>query len=146
MQDIDFDEIVELIFKEDNRYDKKAYLFVRQGLAFTVAAIKKNDPARAKSLPHVSGKELLDGLRAFALEQFGPMTKTVLGSWGIHRCSDFGDIVFSLIDYNIFSKTDSDRREDFGDLYDFDDAFVSPFRPAGGAGRRASSGEPRESV
>jgi uncharacterized repeat protein (TIGR04138 family) len=73
---------------------------------------------------------LLQGIRAYALDQFGPLTKTVLNTWGITRCSDFGDIVFNLIEYNVFSKTDSDRREDFADIYDFDEAFVKPFAPA----------------
>ena len=131
MQDLDFAEIVDLICKEDTRYDKRAYLFVRQGLAFTVGNLKKNEPARVQQSPHVSGRELLEGLRAYALDQYGPMTKTMLASWGIRRCVDFGDIVFSLIEYNIFSKTESDRREDFADIYDFDEAFVKPFRPAG---------------
>ena len=49
----------------------------------------------------------------------------------MHRCTDFGDIVFNLIEYNIFSKTANDRREDFADIYDFDEAFVKPFQPAG---------------
>ncbi len=131
MQDLDFSEVVDIICREDTRYDKKAYLFVRQSLAFTAGNLKKNEPDRVRQSPHVSGRELLEGLRAYALEQFGPMTKTVLASWGIHRCADFGNIVFSLIEYNIFSKTDNDRREDFADLYDFDEAFVKPFRPAG---------------
>ena len=64
------------------------------------------------------------------VDQFGPLAKTVLESWGVRRCTDFGDIVFNLIEYNIFSKTDNDRREDFADIYDFDEAFVKPFRPA----------------
>ena len=72
---------------------------------------------------------LLTGVRDFALEQYGPLAKTVFNSWGITRCTDFGDLVFNLIDYNVFSKTDSDRREDFGEIYDFDEAFVKPFSP-----------------
>ena len=142
MQDLDFSEIVDLICREDARYDRKAYLFVRQGLAFTVSNLKKSDPNRVRQSPHVSGRELLEGMRAYALEQYGPMAKTVLGSWGIHRCSDFGDIVFSLIEYNIFSKTDNDRREDFADIYDFDEAFVRPFQPGG----RKLSGPPTKTT
>jgi len=131
MQDLDFAEIIDLICKEDARYEKKAYFFVRQGLDHTVNYLKKNDPTRAQRSQHVSGRELLEGLRAHALDQFGPLAKTVLESWGVHRCTDFGDIVFNLIEYNIFSKTENDRREDFADIYDFDEAFVKPFQPAG---------------
>jgi uncharacterized repeat protein (TIGR04138 family) len=131
VQDLDFAEVVDLICKEDTRYDKAAYFFVRQGLDHTVSALKKNDPSRAQRSQHVAGRELLEGLRVHALEQFGPLAKTVLESWGVSRCSDFGEIVFNLIEYNIFSKTENDRREDFANIYDFDEAFVKPFQPAG---------------
>lgn len=130
MQDLDFAEIVDLIRKEDARFDKRAYFFVRQGLDHTVKDLKKTDSERVKKSPHVSGRELLEGLRAFALDQFGPLAKTVLESWGVRQCSDFGEIVFNLIEYKVFSKTETDRREDFADVYDFEEAFVKPFRPA----------------
>jgi uncharacterized repeat protein (TIGR04138 family) len=129
MQDPDFAEIVGLICKEDPRYDRKAYDFVRLGLDHTVKELKKKDSSRTGRSRHVSGPELLEGLKAFALDQFGPLTKTVLNSWGVRRCSDFGEIVFNLIEYNVFSKTENDRREDFADIYTFDEAFVKPFLP-----------------
>ena len=130
MQDLDFAEIVELIRKEDTRYDRKAYSFVRQGLDHTVKNFKKSDPARTQQSQHVSGRELLEGLRTYALDQFGPLAKSVLESWGVRRCADFGEIVFNLIEYRVFSKTENDRREDFADVFDFDEAFVKPFQPA----------------
>jgi uncharacterized repeat protein (TIGR04138 family) len=130
MQDPDFADIVGLICKEDSRFDRKAYDFVRLGLDHTVKEFKKKDAARGMKSRHVTGPELLEGLRAYALDQYGPLAKTVLNSWGIRRCSEFGDIVFNLIEYNVFSKTDSDRREDFADVYTFEDAFVKPFLPA----------------
>jgi uncharacterized repeat protein (TIGR04138 family) len=129
MQDLDFNEVVELIFKEDPRFDRKAYTFIRQGLDHTVKELRKKDVERTQRSPHVSGPELLDGLRVYALDQYGPLTKTVLNSWGVTRCQDFGDIVFNLIEYNVFSKTENDRREDFSDIYTFEDAFVKPFLP-----------------
>lgn len=130
MQNPDFSEIVTLICKEDPRYDRKAYDFVRLGLDHTVKELRKKDAARAERSRHVSGPELLEGLRAYALEQYGPLAKTVLNAWGIRACRDFGDIVFNLIEYNVFSKTDNDRREDFTDVFDFEEAFVKPFQPA----------------
>ncbi len=129
MQDLEFSEIVELICKEDGRFDRKAYTFIRQALDCTVKELKKKHPERTEKSQHVSGAELLHGVRSFALDQYGPLAKTVLNGWGITRCSDFGDIVFNLIEYNVFSKTENDRREDFSDVYDFDDAFVKPFVP-----------------
>lgn len=130
MQNPDFSEIVALICKEDSRFDRKAYDFVRLGLDHTVKELRKKDSARADKSRHVSGPELLEGLRVYALDQFGPLAKTVLNTWGVRRCRDFGDIVFNLIEYNVFSKTDNDRREDFSDIFEFDDAFVKPFQPA----------------
>ena len=130
-QDPDFAEIVGLICKEDTRFDRKAYDFIRLGLDHTVKELKnKESSSKAGRSRHVSGPELLEGLRVYALDQFGPLTKTVLESWGIRRCADFGDIVFNLIEYNVFSKTENDRKEDFSDLYTFEDAFVKPFLPA----------------
>lgn len=129
MQDLDFSEVVSVICKEDTRFHKQAYNFVRQGLDFTVKELKKSDARRAGRSLHVTGVELLMGLRAYALDQYGPMARTVLTEWGVNRCGHFGDIVFNLIDYNVFSKTDQDRREDFSEVYTFEEAFDAPFRP-----------------
>lgn len=136
MQDSEFADTVQLICKEDSRYDRQAYNFVRLGLDHTVKELRRKDSSGAGRLRHVTGQELLEGLRVYALEQFGPMAKTVFNSWGVTRCRDFGDIVFNLIEYNVFSKTDGDRREDFEDLYDFDEAFVGPFLPAAQKGKK----------
>lgn len=130
MEEPDFAAVVAVICKEDQRFDRKAYDFVRLGLDQTVKELKKQETDRAGKSRHVSGPELLEGLRAFALDQYGPLAKTVLNAWGVTRCAHFGDIVFNLIEYQVFSKTDSDRREDFADLYDFDTAFVRPYEPA----------------
>lgn len=122
-------EIINLIRKEDGRFDKAAYTFVRDGLEFAVKELKKRDSARAKVSKHVTGQELAEGLRAYALDQFGPLAKTVLNAWGVSETIHFGDIVYNFIEYNVFSKTDADRREDFADVYRFDEAFVAPYVP-----------------
>ena len=129
MQDLEFAEVVALIRKEDPRYDRKAYTFVREGLDCTVRELRKKQPARSRASLHVTGPELLEGLRAHALEQYGPLALTVLHAWGVRRCADFGEIVFNLIDYRQLKKTDTDRREDFSEVYDFADAFAKPFLP-----------------
>jgi uncharacterized repeat protein (TIGR04138 family) len=130
MQDLDFEEVVALICKEDNRFHTNAYAFVRQGLDFTVKELKKSDTSRAGKSLHVTGVELLMGMRAFALNQFGPMARTVLAEWGVTRCGHFGDLVFNLIEYSVFSKTENDRREDFKEVYTFSEAFDKPFLPS----------------
>lgn len=129
MSDLDFNEIINLICKEDARYEKKAYSFIREGLDYAVKELKKRDAERSRQSLHVSGAELLQGIRAYALDQYGPLALTVLNSWGVTRCGDFGEIVFNLIEYNVFSKTENDRREDFAEVYTFEDAFVKPFLP-----------------
>lgn len=130
MPDVDFEDVVELICKEDRRFDRRAYDFVRLGLDHTVKEIRKQQADKAQKPRHVSGEELAHGLRVYALEQYGPLAKTVLNAWGIRATQDFGDIVFNLIDYHVFSKTDSDRREDFADRFTFEEAFVRPYLPA----------------
>lgn len=129
MADMDINEIIALIRKEDPRFDRQAYAFVRDGLEHAVKDLRKREAERAKTSCHLSGRELSDGLRAYALEQYGPLAKTVLNGWGITETIHFGDIVYNLIDYNVFSKTESDRREDFEGVFKFEDAFVAPFQP-----------------
>lgn len=129
MPDLDVNAIITLIRKEDARFDRLAYTFVRDGLEHAVKELKKRDAARAKISRHLSGRELSDGLRVYALEQFGPLAKTVLNAWGVHATIHFGEIVYNLIDYNVFSKTEEDRKEDFADIFSFEDAFVVPFLP-----------------
>jgi len=129
MSELDFNAIVTLIVKEDPRFDRLAYAFVRDGLEHAVKELKKTNATRAKVSRHVTGRELSEGIRHYALEQFGPMTLTVLNGWGLGRTIDFGDIVYNLIEYNVFSKNEGDKREDFADIYDFHEAFVRPFLP-----------------
>jgi uncharacterized repeat protein (TIGR04138 family) len=129
MPDLDVNEIIALIRKEDPRFDRQAYAFVRDGLEHTVKELKKRDAARAKISRHVTGRELAEGLRDYALDQYGPLARTVLNAWGLSETIHFGDIVYNFIEYNVFSKTDADRREDFADVYSFEDAFDAPFRP-----------------
>jgi uncharacterized repeat protein (TIGR04138 family) len=145
----DFENAVEEIVAEDRRYDREAYAFVRDALDHTVNVLKK---PRRGAQRHVTGKELLEGIRVYAMQQFGPVTKLVLNSWGLARTADFGDIVFNLVNKDVLGKTDSDRKEDFHDAYDFDQAFVKPYlaptRPArtGTTARARPRGKQRTSV
>jgi len=135
MQDIKFHEVVEVICKEDSRYDRRAYGFVRAGLDYTVAEIRKKPAGKTSKKSgeqvsrHIRASQLLQGLRAFTLDQFGPLSKTVLNEWGVKRCRDFGEIVYNLIEHGIFSKTPEDNREDFVEVFSFEDAFEKPFWP-----------------
>lgn len=126
MQKIGFAEALESIVAADPRYQRDAYVFLRDALDFTTKQQKK---IKGVSVRHVSGPELLDGVRRFALKEFGPMVMTVFDSWGIHSCEDIGNIVFNLIGAGVFGKTEEDSIDDFRDVYDFREAFVKPFSP-----------------
>ena len=127
MQPINSDEILDKILTSDSRYHRDAYLFVRESLDHTQKLITK--PAK-NEIRHVTGKELLEGIREYGLAQFGPMVLTVFNEWGIHRCEDFGEIVFNMVEHKLLSKTEADTRNDFKDAYDFIEAFRRPFQPA----------------
>ena len=113
-----------LVVEHDPRYDVEAYLFVREALDYTVKELKKPESGEDR---HVSGQELSEGIRRYALSQFGPMALTVLNSWGVKRTDDFGEIVFNLIEVGELGMREEDRREDFSSVYDFDIAFKVPF-------------------
>ena len=76
---------------------------------------------------HVSGKELAEGIRDYALQEFGPLALTVLRTWGIQRTEDFGELVFHLVEAGKLGKTEKDTRADFAHVYDFDEVFARPF-------------------
>jgi uncharacterized repeat protein (TIGR04138 family) len=125
MLEANFEEGLDQILAKDPRYKRDAYLFVRDALDYT----QKTAARERREGLHVSGQELLAGIRDYALAQFGPMTITVLEDWGLTRCEDFGEIVFNVVESGLFSKTDKDSREDFRGGYDFEDAFRKPFLP-----------------
>lgn len=126
MKKVAFNEAVERIARNDKRYHEDAYSFVREALDFSIKLLNK--PAQGPGR-HVSGQELVEGIRQFALQEYGPMAKTVLAHWGINRCEDFGEMVFNLVEAGVLGKTEADRKEDFAGGYDFDAAFRRPFRP-----------------
>jgi uncharacterized repeat protein (TIGR04138 family) len=126
MQELSFEEGLEQILRKDRRYHPDAYLFVREALDHTQKAIVKENRGRMR---HVTGQELLAGIREYALTQFGPMAITVFEEWGIHDCCDFGEIVFNMVETSLLAKTDKDSRADFEGGYTFEDAFRKPFLP-----------------
>jgi uncharacterized repeat protein (TIGR04138 family) len=111
------------------RYHPNAYQFVYQALRFTQQSLKRAaKPTRDNDEAHISGTELLNGIRAFALEQFGLMTRTVFRCWGVRSTDDFGHIVFELVERGEMSKTDRDQLTDFFDVYNFAEVFDRDYR------------------
>jgi uncharacterized repeat protein (TIGR04138 family) len=129
MHEINFDEAVEQILAKDARFSRDAYAFVREALDFSQKLIGREN--RGGVIRHITGLELLDGIRQFALQQFGPMAATVFEEWGVKNCRDFGDIVFNMVEISLLAKTEKDTRDDFQNGYDFTDAFRKPFWPQG---------------
>ena len=115
-----FYQIIEEICVKDSRYKPDAYEFLMQALHFTQNKLKRQT--------HVTGRELLEGIREFAIEQYGPMAKTVLEHWGITKTQDFGNIVFNMVDKKMLSKTEEDSIDAFKDVYDFASAFGNVLR------------------
>jgi len=126
MAKINFAEVVEQICEKDLRYSADAYHFVQEGLNHTLKSLKRGGQHAHR---HVSGQELLSGLREFALKEYGPMSKAVLNEWGIKTTDDFGQVVFNLVNSNVLGKNETDSPNDFKNVFTFDDAFVKPFVP-----------------
>ena len=127
--------IVQLL-QDDQRYKLEAYQFVRDGLQYAQEHLKLGEKKPTshqsdegpKVEQHLTGQQLCEAIRQYAVSQYGLMAKTVLNSWGLHTTSDFGEVVYNLIRVGLMKKSKSDRREDFDDCYDFDTAFVNGFR------------------
>jgi uncharacterized repeat protein (TIGR04138 family) len=143
MQKLDFGEKLDQIVQQDSRYDREAYYFLRDALEHTVKQRKKAKECSG----HVSGQQLLEGIRQYALKTYGPMVPTVFNYWGVHRCEDFGEMVYNFIREGVFGKTDTDSIDDFSGGYDFREAFVLPYLPENTpAPQRASATSPAEEL
>jgi uncharacterized repeat protein (TIGR04138 family) len=133
---LDPDHPLSELLCRDQRYDLDAYLFVFEALRHAQEKLgmgtdhyaddsedDEDEPER-----HVTGQELCEAMRVYAHQQYGYMAKCVLNSWGIKSTSDFGEIVFNLIKIEQMRKTPHDRREDFDDVFDFDEGFQHSFQ------------------
>jgi uncharacterized repeat protein (TIGR04138 family) len=135
------------LLQRDRRYTLDAYLFVLESLSFAQDTLGMGEqpppedleprgaaaggksrprpgrPRRKESERHISGQQLCEAARQYALQQYGYLSRTVLGTWGIRSTADLGEIVFNMIEIGQMRKTRKDKREDFHDVYDFSDAF-----------------------
>ncbi len=116
----EIDNIIDLICLEDPRYHEDAYEFLLEALNFTQKKFRRSK--------HVTGKELLEGLKELVMRRFGPMGLSVLRYWGIKTTEDFGNMVFHLVNKRVLNKTDDDCLNDFKDIYDFERVFGQVYR------------------
>jgi uncharacterized repeat protein (TIGR04138 family) len=126
MAHLTMDQAIAKLREENPKYAPAAYHFIRRALDFSLRKLKRQDADRPA---HVSGKELLEGFRDLALEEYGPLAKTVLEDWGITRCAAVGEIVFQRVNLGVLGKNDSDKIDDFEELWSFAEAFDMPFQP-----------------
>jgi uncharacterized repeat protein (TIGR04138 family) len=111
------------------RYHANAYRFLFAALRRAQQNLgRAQSPGADDEQAHISGPELLDGIREFALQQFGLMARTVFHCWSIHTTDDFGRMVFDLIERGEMRKTDSDQLTDFSEVFDFEDALDHQYR------------------
>jgi uncharacterized repeat protein (TIGR04138 family) len=109
------DGIMDRIRLREQRFDERAYLFVLGALEYCQQRL----PERR----HISGRELALACRDLALDRFGVLARLVLENWGIRNSLDIGDVVFTLVDLELLMSQPTDSREEFADVFDFDQAF-----------------------
>ena len=119
-----------LAIARESRYALNAFVFVQRGLEYTVREIhgelaeQANADIEEFESHHVTGTDLCQGLRNYAIREYGLLARTVLRHWHINSCEDFGNIVFEMIEAGLMHKTEDDCIEDFIDVFDFRDAFI----------------------
>ncbi len=123
---LSFEAAVKKIRLTETRFSLSAYEFVRRSLDHALQRLGRADHKRPA---HVRGEELLESFRALALQEFGPMAKTVLNDWGISSCTEVGEVVFQLVQQGILGKSETDKIDDFQEIYTFTEAFENPFLP-----------------
>lgn len=116
MADLAFrDGVMEQIRERESRYEEGAYLFVLAALEYSQAQLQVRR--------HITGRELASACRDLAIERYGIMARLVLERWGMTTTEDIGSVVFTLVDLGFLASQPSDTREQFGDVFDFHEAF-----------------------
>ena len=127
------------IAKKDGRYHFESYIFIQQGLVYAQFelgmglprpfGLEDDDEELAEPPPeaHLTGQQLCEAIRLYALDMYGLMAKVVLNNWGVKTTGDFGNIVYNLIEIGEMTQSEADRREDFADVYDFEQAFEQDY-------------------
>ena len=136
--------ILELL-RRDQRFRPDAYRFVFEALRYGQEELGlgqagadradetggerpgADDADVSEEIRHVTGQQLCEAIRRYALQQYGPLAKNVLNHWGVQSTGHFGDIVFNLIDIGQMKKNESDSREDFDDVFDFENGLREVF-------------------
>mgnify|MGYP001574467273 CR=1 FL=1 len=106
----------------DTKYDKEAYNFIYEALDWTLKYVVKIRDKKIKQ--HVTGRELCEGVRQYAIDQYGCLALTVLKNWNVHSTDDIGKLVFNLVKFGLMGKQEEDSQNDFHDVFKFIDEFT----------------------
>jgi len=111
------------------QYHPNAYHFLFVALRRTQQKLgRAQEHGADDERAHITGQELLEGIREFALEQFGYLARTVFACWGIRATEDFGRMVFELIERGEMRKTENDQCSDFVDVFDLEQALDRSYK------------------
>ena len=110
--------------EKNSDYPPDAYSFLVEAFNVTADTLKQETPDREID---ISSELLLEGIKRYALDQFGALAFHVLSEWNIHTTMDLGKMVFNLVSIGWFGKSDEDSIADFQDVFSFEDAFIKPF-------------------
>jgi uncharacterized repeat protein (TIGR04138 family) len=113
--------------KSSGSYHPLAYKFVFTALRFTQEQLGRDKTSEKTG--HISGPELLEGIRQLGLQHFGMLCPIVFRRWGIQTTDDFGHIVFRMIESGDMKKTPNDSIDQFLGVYDFSRVFVEEYVP-----------------
>lgn len=127
MHDVEkFQDAIKRIIEVDPRYSPDAYDFIGKAVTYTAKRLKRH---KKNGNPHVSGKELLEGVCHYATTQFGPMANAVMREWGLTSGRAVGDVVFNMINERLLRKSENDTLDDFDIDFDFEAELAKPFQP-----------------
>ena len=122
------EEQIRVLALKDGRYSPEAFRFLFESLPQAMQLAGKENAQGPER--HVTGQEVLSGMRAHALAVFGPLAGAVWRSWGVCETLDWGQIVFLLVENGLLNRQESDTVEDFRAGFDFEEAFVRNYRVA----------------
>lgn len=121
-------QMLQELCKRDQRYPFEAYEFLYAALGFVQHERVKQGLVKEETDKHLTGQQLAEGYKDLAVQEFGMLAPTVFQAWNIRQTADIGQMVYNLININMMSKTESDRLEDFSNVYEIPNALLQGFR------------------
>jgi uncharacterized repeat protein (TIGR04138 family) len=115
------------VVRRDGRYALEAYEFIFDAIDYARHRLAAQRGGLRK-VRHISPRELLEGVRDLALEQFGLLATEVFCRWGIQTTSDVGEIVWNLVQSGDIELAPGETRADFDDVFDLKEELARQFR------------------